>query len=111
MKRENNPDRNTTTQHTHTFEAIVNPTKTLNFSVLEEFYHTIIAGQPKNLYMTDFVAEYQFAPRWQAILSITNLLNQKDFSYNSISNADVSTTYNWFKIRPRNVLLSLYYTF
>ena len=111
MKRENNPDRNTTTQHTHTFEAIVNPTKTLNFSVLEEFYHTIIAGQPKNLYMTDFVAEYQFHPRWQAIFSITNLLNQKDYSYNSISDANVSTTYNWFKIRPRNVLFSLYYTF
>ena len=109
MKVANNDTKSNTTQHTHTFQATINPTQTINLTVLEEYYHTIIAGQPKNLFMTDFVAEYQFHPRWQAILSITNLLNQKDYSYNSIS--DLSTEFHWIKIRPRNVLFSLYYTF
>ena len=109
MKMANSDTRSHTTQHTHTFQATVNPTQTINLTVLEEFYHTIIANQPKNLFMTDFVAEYRFHPRWQAILSITNLLDQKDYSYNSIS--DLSTEYHWIKIRPRNVLFSLYYTF
>ena len=109
MKMANSATRSNTTQHTHTFQATVNPTQTLNLTVLEEFYHTIIAGQPKNCFMTDFIAEYQFHPRWQAIFSIKNLLNQKEFSYNSIS--DLSSEYHWFKIRPRNVLFSLYYTF
>ncbi len=110
MKRSNQPDKTTSTEYNQSLETILNPTENLNLSLLGEHYHTIIPGsKPKDLFLTDFKAEYQFSPRWQAILSITNLLNQKDYTYTSISN--LSSEYHWYKIRPRNVLISLYYKF
>lgn len=97
-------------RYNQSLELILTPTNKINFSVLGEHYHTSISGEKaKNLFLADLKAEYQFAPRWQFIASITNLLNQTDYSYTLIDG--LNSTHSSYKIRPRNVLLSLYYTF
>jgi len=61
------------------------------------------------LVLTDVKAEYQVTPNWQLIASITNLLDQEDYSYTVIGN--LSTSHYSYIIRPRNFLVSVYYKF
>ncbi len=110
MKFSNSDTKTSSNRYDQTLELILTPTNSLNFSVLGEHYHTIISGgQAKNLVLADFKAEYQVTPKWQVIASVTNILNQKDYSYTVIAN--LNSTRTSYTIRPRNYMLSLYYKF
>ncbi|MBP3332166.1 MAG: hypothetical protein J6K90_06340 [Tidjanibacter sp.] len=43
--------------------------------------------------------------------SVTNILNQKTYNYTLVDSSDFSKTFSSYRIRPRNVLLSIYYKF
>ena len=110
MKLSNSDTRTSSNRYDQTLELILTPINSLNFSILGEHYHTIISGdQAKNLVLADVKAEYQINPKWQVIASVTNILDQKDYSYTVIAN--LNSTRTSYIIRPRNYMLSLYYKF
>ena len=96
----------------HTLEMVFSPWRKFNFSVLGEHYHTEFAeGISKDLVLFDLKAEYNLTDNLQLILSAKNILNQKSYNL-TVDDTDVfSKSFVSYDIRPRNVLLSLYYKF
>ena len=96
----------------HTLEMVFSPWRKFNFSVLGEHYHTEFAeGISKDLVLFDLNAEYNLTDNLQLILSAKNILNQKSYNL-TVDDTDVfSKSFVSYDIRPRNVLLSLYYKF
>jgi len=110
MQLSNSDTKTNSNKYNQSLEFVVTPLDKLNFSISGEHYHTIISGDlAKNLVLTDVKAEYQVTPNWQLIASITNLLDQEDYSYTVIGN--LSTSHYSYIIRPRNFLVSVYYKF
>lgn len=99
-------------RYNQSLEVLLNPTQKLNFSVFGEHYHASGSGmKTANLFLADAKAEYQFTSRLQGILYVTNLLNQRHYTYTGISSDDLTSTHLSYKLRGRNVLASIYYKF
>ena len=98
--------------YNHSLEMIFSPWSKFNFSVLGEHYHTeYLDGLSKNLVLFDLKAEYNLTNNLQLILSAKNILNQKSYNL-TIDDAEMfSKSFSSYEIRPRNILLSLYYKF
>ena len=96
----------------HSLEMIFSPWNKFNFSILGEHYHTEFSDDlTKNLVLFDCKAEYNLTDNLQLILSAKNILNQKSYNL-TIEDTDMfSKSFSSYDIRPRNVLLSLYYKF
>jgi len=91
-------------------ELIFSPWERFNFSFLAEHYYTEFSeDQAKHLVLTDFKAEYQLSEKWLLQATVTNLLNQNTYNYTVVDNGNRSFTS--YRIRPRNLLLSVYYKF
>jgi len=98
--------------YTQTLELIFSPWQKLNFSVLGEHYYTEFTDDvSKHLVLADIKAEYTINDKWQLILSAKNILNQETYNYTLVDSRDFTKSYTSYKIRPRNILLSLYYKF
>ena len=98
--------------YTQTLEMIFSPWKKLNFSVLGEHYYTEFTDDvSKHLVLFDCKAEYNINDAWQLILSAKNILNQKTYNYTLADSEMFTKSYSSYEIRPRNILLSLYYKF
>lgn len=105
-------DTSNSNEYTQSLEMIFSPTKKFNFSLLGEHYYTEISKDlAKHLVLADFKAEYTLSDKWQLIGSVTNILNQKTYNYTLVDSSDFSKTFSSYRIRPRNVLLSIYYKF
>lgn len=101
-----------TSSYTQSLELIFSPWKKLNFSVLGEHYYTQFTDDvSKHMILADVKAEYNISDKWQLILSAKNILNQKTYNYTLVDSNDFTKSYTSYKIRPRNILLSLYYKF
>ena len=98
--------------YNHSLEMIFSPWNKFNFSILGEHYHTEFSDDlTKNLVLFDCKAEYNLTDNLQLILSAKNILNQKSYNL-TIEDTDMfSKSFSSYDIRPRNVLLSLYYKF
>lgn len=98
--------------YTQTLEMIFSPWNKLNFSVLGEHYYTEFSDDvSKHLILFDCKAEYNLSDKWQLILSAKNILNQKTYNFTLADSEMFTKSYSSFQIRPRNILLSLYYKF
>ncbi len=98
--------------YTHSLELIFSPWTNLNFSVLGEHYYTEFTDDlSKHLILADVKAELTLSPKWQLILSAKNILNQDTYNYTLVNSRDFTKSYTSYKIRPRNIMLSLYYKF
>ncbi|MBO7552640.1 MAG: TonB-dependent receptor [Bacteroidaceae bacterium] len=98
--------------YTQSLELIFSPSSKLNFSVLGEHYYTEFSDDvSKHLILADVKAEYNINDKWQLILSAKNILNQDTYNYTMVDSRDFTKSYTSYKIRPRNILLSLYYKF
>ena len=101
-----------TSSYTQSLELIFSPWKKLNFSVLGEHYYTQFTDDvSKHMILADVKAEYNISDKWQLILSAKNILNQKTYNYTLVDSNDFTKSYTSYKIRPRNILVSLYYKF
>ncbi|MCR4765414.1 MAG: hypothetical protein K5856_04470 [Bacteroidaceae bacterium] len=98
--------------YNHSLEMIFSPWRNLDFSILGEHYHTEYKGDiSKDLFLFDCMVEYNFTNNLQLILSVKNILNKKNYDL-TIEDTDLfSKSFSSYQIRPRNVLLSLYYKF
>jgi len=97
---------------TENLEFIFSPWKKFNFSFLADHYlNKLSEDEYKNLVLLDFKAEYKINERWQLIASITNLLNQNVYDYKLISSITATSSYTSYTIRPRNLLLSVFFKF
>ena len=98
--------------YNHSLEMIFSPWSKFNFSILGEHYHTEFSDDlTKDLVLFDCKAEYNLTDNLQLILSAKNILNQKSYNL-TIEDTDMfSKSYSSYDIRPRNILLSLYYKF
>ena len=98
--------------YNHSLEMIFSPWRKFNFSILGEHYHTeFVDNLTKDLVLFDFKAEYNLTDNLQLILSAKNILNQKSYNL-TIEDTDMfSKSFSSYDIRPRNLLLSLYYKF
>lgn len=98
--------------YNHTLEMVFSPWRKFNFSILGEHYHTEFSDNiSKNLVLFDLKAEYNLTNNLQLILSAKNILNQKSYNLTTEDTESLSKSFVSFDIRPRNVLLSLYYKF
>ena len=98
--------------YTQKLEMIFSPSQRLNFSVLAEHYYTqFMDDVSKHLILWDTQAEYDITSQWQVILSVKNILNQKTYNYTLSDHDNFTKSYTAYKIRPRNILISLFYKF
>ena len=98
--------------YNHTLEMVFSPWKKFNFSVLGEHYHTEFTNDiTKDLVLFDVKAEYNLTDNLQFILSAKNILNQKSYNLTIEDTESLSKSFVSYEIRPRNILLSLYYKF
>lgn len=112
MKMEDEDTTSKSKGYTQTLEMIFSPWKKLNFSLLGEHYYTEFTDDvSKHLALLDFKAEYNINEKWQLILSAKNILNQKTYNYTLVDSERFTKSYTAYEIRPRNILLSLYYKF
>ena len=65
----------------------------------------------KHLILWDAKAEYHLTDKMQLILSAKNILNQKTYNYTLADSERFTKSYTAYKIRPMNIMLSLYYKF
>lgn len=97
---------------TQTMELIFSPWEKLNFSLLGEHYYTEFSeNESKNLVLADFKAEYSLNDRWQLLLTATNILNQDTYNYTLVDSENYSHSFTSYNIRPRNILLGVFYKF
>ena len=102
----------TTNGLTQSLELIFSPTEKFNFSFLgDHFMNQIAADTYKNFFIVDFKAEYIINTHWELTASVTNLLNEKNYSYILESTFPLSKGLNSYVIRPRNMLLSVFFKF
>lgn len=112
LKMEDEETSSTSKSYTQTLEMIFSPWKKLNFSLLGEHYYTEFSDDvSKHLALLDFKAEYNINEKWQLIFSAKNILNQKTYNYTLVDSERFTKSYTAYEIRPRNILLSLYYKF
>jgi hypothetical protein len=112
MKMDDEDTTSKSKEYTQTLELIFSPWQKLNFSLLGEHYYTEFTDDvSKHLILVDFKAEYNLSEKWQLILSAKNILNQETYNYTLVNSRDFTKSYTSYKIRPRNILLSLYYKF
>ena len=102
----------TTNGLTQSLELIFSPAEKFNFSFLgDHFMNQIAAETYKNFFIVDFKAEYIINPQWELTASVTNLLNEKNYSYILESTFPLSKALSSYVIRPRNMLLSVFFKF
>ena len=98
--------------YTQTLEMIFDPWQKLNFSILAEHYYTeFMDDVSKHLVLWDVKAEYNINDKWQLIIDAMNILNQKTYNYTLADSEKFTKSYTAYKIRPRNILISLFYKF
>ncbi len=98
--------------YTQTLEMIFDPWQKLNFSILAEHYYTeFMDDVSKHLVLWDVKAEYTINDKWQLIIDAMNILNQKTYNYTLADSEKFTKSYTAYKIRPRNILISLFYKF
>ena len=102
----------TTDGLTQSLELIFSPAERFNFSFLgDHFMNQIAADTFKNFFIVDFKAEYIINSHWELTASVTNLLNEKMYSYILESTFPLSKALTAYVIRPRNVMLSAFFKF
>lgn len=99
-------------EYTQSLELIVSPTPKMNFSLLGEHYYTEFSDDvSKHLVLTDLKAEYDLNARWQLLFTVRNLLNQRTYNYTMNDSFKFTKSFTSYNIRPRNILVGVYYKF
>jgi hypothetical protein len=112
MKMDDEDTSSKSKSYTQTLEMIFDPWKKLNFSILAEHYYTEFMNDvSKHLILWDAKAEYNLSDKMQLILSAKNILNQKTYNYTLADSERFTKSFTAYKIRPMNIMLSLYYKF
>lgn len=102
----------TTDGLTQSLELIFSPTGKFNFSFLgDHFMNQIAADTFKNFFIVDFKSEYIINSHWELTASVSNLLNEKTYSYILESTFPLSKALTSYVIRPRNVMISAFFKF
>lgn len=97
---------------TQSLELIFSPGNRFNFSFLGDHYMNQIAEETyKNFVIVDFKAEYKLNERWQLLGTVTNILNVTSYDYQLENAATLSKSITSYAIRPRNLLVSVFYKF
>ena len=112
MKMDDEDTSSKSKSYTQTLEMIFDPFQKWNFSVLAEHYYTeFMDDVSKHLVLWDVKAEYNINDKWQLIIDAMNILNQKTYNYTLANSEKFTKSYTAYKIRPRNILISLFYKF
>lgn len=97
---------------TQSLELIFSPAEKFNFSFLgDHFMNQIAADTYKNFFIVDFKAEYIINSHWELTASVTNLLNETNYSYILESTFPLSKALTSYAIRPRNLMLGAFFKF
>jgi hypothetical protein len=97
-------------QKTHEAEINITPLKKLRISLFGKYYENQLSdSQTKKLFLLDSGAYYTLKTGVELSLNATNIFNEKSYAY-TINN-DLSSTYSWYEMRPRNIIFSLYLRF
>lgn len=88
----------------------ITPSKTWYFKLkCEHYYNEINADVKKTLVLADADFTYCFKGGWEVNLAVTNIFDQQHYAYRSYNGT--MSLYQSYKIRPRNVLASVYFRF
>ena len=97
---------------TQSLELIFSPSDRFNFSFLgDHFMNQIATDTYKNFFIVDFKSEYIINSHWELTASVTNLLDEKTYSYILESTFPLSKALTSYAIRPRNVVLGAFFKF
>lgn len=105
------PDKTSATDaFTQSLVLIFIPTEKCNLKLSgEHYYNELEAGISKNLFMADVAFTYRISQRWELNGYVSNILDQKNYSYTLY---DQLTNYDYrYKIRPRNFMIRMAFTF
>ena len=90
--------------------ATFSPSKTCYFKLIcEHYYNEITTDVNKSLVLADADFTYCLKSGWELNLAVTNIFNQRHYSYRAYSGT--MSLYESYKIRPRNVIASVYFRF
>lgn len=89
---------------------VIIPVKNMNIKLSGEYYYNELnSTQSKSLFMADAGFTYQFASKWELSGTVSNILDQRSYSYTLY---DQLTNYDYrYEIRPRNYMLRMAFTF
>lgn len=94
----------------HEAEISVTPFKKLRISFFGKYYENQLSEDLiKKLFLMDSGVYYTLTTGLELNVYATNILNEDSYAY-TISN-DLSSTYSWHEMRPRNIIFSLYLRF
>lgn len=86
------------------------PSKTWYLKLKYEHYRNeITADIKKNLVLADADFTYCYKGGWEFNLAVMNIFNQKTYSYRMYNG--VMSLYESYKIRPRNIMLNIFFSF
>lgn len=84
--------------------------KRLDLNISGEHYYTLIAaGQSKHLFWLDASATFKLTSDIELSLSVSNILDNKTYSYTLYSG--LTSVYRQYDIRPRNLLIGIFWKF
>ena len=102
----------TTNGLTQSLELIISPAEKFNFSFLGDHFMNQIAEETyKNFFIVDFKSEYIINSHWELTATVSNLLNEKTYSYILESTFPLSKALTSYAIRPRNLMLGVFFKF
>ena len=94
----------------HELEINLIPIKKLRISLLGKYFENQLSdSEIKNLFLMDCGIYYTILSGFEVSLCATNILNESSYAYTV--NNDLSSVYANYKLRPRNILASLYFKF
>lgn len=86
------------------------PSKAWYIRLKGEHYRNEISSEvKKSIVLADADFTYCFKGGWELNIAVTNLFDKKTYSYRSYN--DVMSYYESFRIRPRNLVASVYFRF
>ena len=100
----------TSNRFSQTLKVAYSPIKMLQISYrFDHFCNELSPDKYKNFFFSDISASYLPGSRWEFLLSIKNIFNERFYTY--FIESELTSFYRSYTIRPRNILLSATYRF
>ena len=100
----------TTNRFSQTLKVAYSPIKVMQVSYRFDHYcNELSPDKYKNFFFSDISVSYLPGSRWEFLLNVKNIFNERFYTY--FIESDLTSFYRSFTIRPRNILVSATYRF
>lgn len=99
------------TSLTQQFSLRISPFPQMGIQILGEHYHNDLSGNDtKDFFLTDLVLSYKISSKWEIEALAKNLMDERTYAYTNFTD-EASTVFRSYKIRPRNFIMTIKYSY